>query len=130
VRLTDITDGTSSTLMVGEHPPAPTNDSIDWAGEFNFTADGVANVNLYYATQTTPSWSQTDGGPPCPSPAYFAPSSMQNHCSGNHFGSFHTGGANFAFGDGSVHFLTYTASLLLPKLATIQGGEVVDASAY
>lgn len=130
VRLTDITDGTSSTLMLGEHPPAPTNDSSDWVGEFNFAADGVAAQNLYYPTQTCPFFFQTDGGTPCPSPAYFAPYNLQDHCSGNHFGSFHTGGANFAFGDASVRFMSYSASLLLPKLATIQGGEVVDASAY
>ena len=116
--------------MLGERPPAPTNDSADWVGQFNFAVDGVANRWLYYPTRTCPFFLQPDGGPPCPSPAYFAPYNLQDHCSGNHYGSFHTGGASFAFADGHVQFLTYSASLLLPKLATIQGGEVVDASSY
>ncbi len=43
------------------------------------------------------------------------------------FWSMHPGGANFLFGDGSVHFLTsgidpYTYQ----SLATIAGGEVAD----
>jgi prepilin-type N-terminal cleavage/methylation domain-containing protein/prepilin-type processing-associated H-X9-DG protein len=48
------------------------------------------------------------------------------NCS-NNFGmySFHTGGCNAVFADGSVHFLTQstTASILI-ALATMQGGEV------
>jgi prepilin-type processing-associated H-X9-DG protein len=130
VPLTQVTDGTSQTLMVGEHPPAPTNDSNDWVGEGDGALDGVANRYLLYPTSTCPGWAEPDGGPPCPSPAYFAPYNLQDHCSANHYGSFHTGGASFAFADGHVQFLTYSASLLLPKLATIQGGEVVDASSY
>jgi prepilin-type N-terminal cleavage/methylation domain-containing protein/prepilin-type processing-associated H-X9-DG protein len=130
VRFTDVTDGLSSTLMLGEQPPAPTKDSIDWAGLFNGTIDGVANTFLEYPTQTSPAFQMNDGGPTCPSPAYFAPSSLQDHCSGNHLGSFHSGGANFAFGDGSVHFLPYSASLILPQLATRAGGEVVDGTLY
>jgi prepilin-type N-terminal cleavage/methylation domain-containing protein/prepilin-type processing-associated H-X9-DG protein len=130
VPLDHVRDETSNTLMLGEHPPAPTNDSSDWAGEFNWAVDGVANRYPAYPTSTCPGFGKPDGGPPCPSPAYFAPYNLKDHCSGNHYGSFHTSGASFAFADGHVQFLTYSASLVLPKLATIQGGEVVDASSY
>lgn len=42
------------------------------------------------------------------------------------FNSFHTGGAQFVFGDGSVHFLTQTMDFAtLAKLAFIQEGNVV-----
>jgi prepilin-type processing-associated H-X9-DG protein len=34
-----------------------------------------------------------------------------------------THGANFAFADGSVHFLRYSADSILPALATRAGGE-------
>jgi prepilin-type processing-associated H-X9-DG protein len=42
-----------------------------------------------------------------------------------HFWSLHPGGANFAFADGSVRFLAYSANTILPALATRAGGEVV-----
>jgi prepilin-type processing-associated H-X9-DG protein len=43
----------------------------------------------------------------------------------NHFWSLHSGGANFAFADGSVRFLRYEAAAIMPALATRAGGEVV-----
>jgi prepilin-type processing-associated H-X9-DG protein len=42
-----------------------------------------------------------------------------------HFWSPHAGGANFAFADGSVRFLRYSADHILPALATRAGGEAV-----
>jgi prepilin-type processing-associated H-X9-DG protein len=42
-----------------------------------------------------------------------------------HFWSLHPGGANFAFADGSVRFLAYSANPIMPALATREGGEVV-----
>jgi prepilin-type N-terminal cleavage/methylation domain-containing protein/prepilin-type processing-associated H-X9-DG protein len=47
------------------------------------------------------------------------------------FRSLHTGGANFAFCDGSVHFIT--SSVTYPTyeaLSTKSGGEVIDASSW
>jgi prepilin-type processing-associated H-X9-DG protein len=42
-------------------------------------------------------------------------------------GSFHPGGANFCFGDGSVHFLTQTINFsLYESLATVNGQEPVS----
>jgi prepilin-type processing-associated H-X9-DG protein len=46
-------------------------------------------------------------------------------CHQGHFWSLHPGGANFAFADGSVRFLSYSAEPILPALATRAGGEVV-----
>jgi hypothetical protein len=46
-----------------------------------------------------------------------------------HYWSFHTSGANWLLGDGSVHFLTYAAAkTVLPAMATRSGGEVVPAN--
>ena len=43
------------------------------------------------------------------------------------FWSLHPGGANFAFADGSVKFLRYSAADILPALATRAGGEAVPS---
>jgi prepilin-type processing-associated H-X9-DG protein len=47
-------------------------------------------------------------------------------CATLHYWSPHPGGANFAFADGSVRFITYGAAEILPKLATRAGGEAVS----
>ena len=50
----------------------------------------------------------------------------------NHsFRSRHPGGLQFAFADGSVHFVNTAINLNLYRaLATIQSGEVLDASQF
>ena len=56
------------------------------------------------------------------------PSNWYNNHS---FRSRHPGGMQFAFADGSVHFVTNAINLNLYRaLATIQGGEVVDSSQF
>ena len=47
-------------------------------------------------------------------------------CHHHHFWSLHPGGGNFAFADGSVRFLRYSAASVLPALATRAGGETVS----
>ncbi|MEO2089144.1 MAG: H-X9-DG-CTERM domain-containing protein, partial [Gemmataceae bacterium] len=55
----------------------------------------------------------------------FVAGDLSRKCDAFHFWSLHSGGANFAFADGSVHFLNYSADAILPALATRAGGEVV-----
>ena len=40
-----------------------------------------------------------------------------------HFWSLHSGGGHFAFVDGSVRFMAYSANSILPALASRSGGE-------
>jgi prepilin-type processing-associated H-X9-DG protein len=124
VAFTDITDGTSNTLMIGERPPSP-DFWVGWwyAGygvDFRGTADTVLGARER-AGVTDPYF------PDCgPGSAHFKPGKFDSMCDVMHFWSPHAGGANFAFADGSVRFLAYTADEILPALATRTGGEAVE----
>ena len=50
--------------------------------------------------------------------------SLNDPCGMFHFWSPHPGGANFAFADGSVRFLRYSAYSIMPALASRAGGEI------
>ncbi len=114
-----ISDGTSNTLMLGErHYFDPVFDSAtgdhigDW-GWVWFGAEGDAflstsvPINYRLPANTTITQPLFDDRI-------------------NAFGSGHTGGANFAFGDGSVHFIRDSVSTLTFRaLGTRSGGEVV-----
>lgn len=122
-RFSDAKDGTSHTLLVGERPP-----SADfWYGwwyagigtDFLGTADMLLGVRE--STVGVLADPYTVG---CPGPATFRNGNLQNFCHVFHFWSLHSGGANFLFADGSVHFLRYSAEEILPALATRNGGEV------
>ena len=60
-----------------------------------------------------------------PGPYKFAHGEPKNPCDTFHFWSLHPGGANFAFADGSVRFLSYAADSVMSALSTRAGGEVV-----
>jgi len=128
-----IPDGTSNTLLLGEQPfETGTNVNVVnlWNSGNNDAIMGVANSSRLRETETATARFQQDGGPPCPAVAYFAPGNLDNKCHFNHLWSFHQGGANFAFADGSVRFLPYGASQVLIPLATREGGEPTDPSLY
>ncbi len=124
VRMTDIADGASNTLLVGERPPSP-DFWVGWwyAGygvDFRGTADTVLGVRERRSV-SDPSFPDCGSGS-----AHFKEGRFDSMCDVMHFWSPHPGGANFAFADGSVHFLTYSADSILPALATRSGGEVAE----
>jgi prepilin-type N-terminal cleavage/methylation domain-containing protein/prepilin-type processing-associated H-X9-DG protein len=136
VRIADITDGTSSTILFGEayhrDPLWKTfSDQCQWPASLNLDDlskmaawvwnDAVArNASVQINWQLTPS---LVAGP-------FTPWSSQ--CRDliykrlGAYGSGHGGGVNVVFADGSVHFLRATISLsTLQALSTRAGGEVI-----
>ena len=122
IRLTDVSDGTSNTLMAGERPP-PKGFRLGWwyAG---VGTDNGGSGEMHIGVRETNGSSFFRS---CPAGPYrFKHGAFDVVCDAFHFWSPHSGGANFAFADGSVRFLTYEADAILPALASRAGGEVVD----
>jgi prepilin-type processing-associated H-X9-DG protein/prepilin-type N-terminal cleavage/methylation domain-containing protein len=134
-RLTDIPDGTSQTLLIGDKAWADTE--VIWAGAINDAVARRGPIN------------------PCPGSgeaSWPAPGLVLSHSHLNNattdtdgglddFASRHPGGSNFLFADGSVHFIrsipgdnpdgSYTAdSLAFQALGTRANGEVIAGLDY
>ena len=140
-RIAQVTDGTSNTIMIGEHAP---DANFIWGWWFAAAGqDGSGDIEIglganEYALSTDPAnpfaTSAVYIGGACPfqppnstSGYHFGPGSTQNFCDLFHFWSFHPGGANFAFGDASVRFLNYGVTpLVMMALSTKAGGETVN----
>jgi prepilin-type N-terminal cleavage/methylation domain-containing protein len=110
IRLTDVIDGLTNTLMLGEIsvnlPPGQTNQYRTWIRGNN--AGSGTTKNVTYPMNST----------------FYNGSTNFNHIS---FGSHHAGGCNFTLGDGSVRFVRQTIDLALYQvLASIDGGEVAQ----
>jgi hypothetical protein len=121
VRFTDIADGLSTTLMVGERPPSQNRYWGWWWGE-------VYQTSLWAVPDRFPVTDDNDDGTghPCPARSYFSPGDLADYCHVNHFWSFHFGGGNWLICDGSVRFLQYAAgTTVIPAMATRDGGEAI-----
>jgi prepilin-type N-terminal cleavage/methylation domain-containing protein/prepilin-type processing-associated H-X9-DG protein len=128
IRLADITDGTSNTLLFGErvhHDPEfdrrrpdlwPGAAPVAVWGRWGFVAHAGANGNVTLSTPVPINYRVPPGGDLA---------TLQDRVCA--FGSGHPGGANFAFADGSVRFLSESTPLpILQALSTRDGGEVVS----
>ncbi|OWK43396.1 DUF1559 domain-containing protein [Fimbriiglobus ruber] len=121
VRLTDITDGTTNTIFLEERAFA--NVQSTWVGAIN---TGYCNQGQYNAAAVPGKIGQGAGD------LVLIHAGTNNNTSGRNLddaSSKHTGGGNFLFGDGSVHFLQNaqsgsTTSATLQTMGTIAGGEV------
>jgi prepilin-type processing-associated H-X9-DG protein len=125
-RMGDITDGTSNTLAVGERPAGATLDFGWWFAGAGQAGLGVCDVILgtNEINLQTAGIAAVDA---CPvGPYQFQAGQINNPCDQFHYWSLHSGGSNFLFCDASVHFLSYGAASVMPQLATVAGGEVVQ----
>jgi len=120
VKIATITDGTSNTLLVGETIPAQVADSNFW--DHNGCTLGTT-VPINWVTLR----------PVCSDGNTFGSADWQCRYSYASKGakSKHPGGANFAFGDGSVRFLKNSINLATYcGLGSRAGGEVVSSDQY
>ncbi len=133
VNFASVTDGVSNTLAVGERPPSVDLFSGWWFAGSGFDGSGVGDISLgarevVYNTHITGNITSSTGTPiPCdPNKIGFVPGSINDNCDQGHFFSWHPGGGNWLWGDGSAKFLQYSANDILPQLCTRNGGEVVS----
>jgi prepilin-type N-terminal cleavage/methylation domain-containing protein/prepilin-type processing-associated H-X9-DG protein len=99
VRLKECKDGTSQTLLLGESLPS-TNAHMQFGWYTSYGSQlctTIIPIN-YPISETDSSWCGSNGAGP--------DHSMTNNNISWGFRSRHTGGANFTFVDGSVHFLS------------------------
>jgi prepilin-type N-terminal cleavage/methylation domain-containing protein/prepilin-type processing-associated H-X9-DG protein len=125
VRLLDITDGPSNTLMVGERPPSA-DLWLGWwysgCGQTGYPAWGSTEITLGVNEINSGCW-----GYPCPATGwYYKPGDINNICDQFHYFSLHQGGSSFTFADGSVRFIPYTAANIMPALATRAGNDKIN----
>jgi prepilin-type N-terminal cleavage/methylation domain-containing protein len=122
VRVVWIKDGTTNTVMVGERPPIPVTTWGRYSAYGNGSISGAKLLDTLW-------WTSNVKGVPCDPPPHFfgsGPLSTTDPCSINQMWSNHPNGANFLVGDGSVRYIGYSAALLMPALATYNGGEAVE----
>ena len=126
VRFSGITDGLSNTLLLGEIARGPNGPGqANWFAAFGERVQRVASVGINQRLSCPSSLCPLCDIPETANAPLNGPQSYLG------FGSYHPGGANFAFGDGSVRLLKSTTDRrVLSALGTRAGGEAVSASDY
>jgi prepilin-type N-terminal cleavage/methylation domain-containing protein len=129
IRLKNVTDGTSNTLMIGERPSS--NDLLygwQWAGAGDSPNFGTTDVVLGVHERALN---------PMAAPEYTRPGSLNDPTNIHryHYWSLHMNGGVWAMADGSVRFITYQAAgpqtttgtpTPIEAMATREGGEVFN----
>jgi prepilin-type N-terminal cleavage/methylation domain-containing protein/prepilin-type processing-associated H-X9-DG protein len=129
VRISQILDGTSNTFMFGERKRYdPTYDliygpSFDNRSGWAWT-NSLLGFDYVFGARQVINWMMPVG-------ITKDPGFVFEDIRFSVYGSFHTGGANFCYADGSVKFVSDSAPLnWLQAMSTRNGGEIVDSTQY
>lgn len=111
-RMTDVSDGTSNTFLIGEDIWDP---AVPGPGRYGKGFGWAHTVHAMLTCAIPPNARQPDGQP-----------LAKNDWANRHgFKSRHTNGVQFALADGSVRFVSETVPLgLYRAMSTARGGEV------
>jgi prepilin-type processing-associated H-X9-DG protein len=124
IRLIDILDGSSNTIMYGERPPSADRLYGWWYGGIGQDYTGSLDNCLYANERNVSIYNAYKH---CgPGPFAYRSGRFDNPCDVFHYWSPHSGGANFALADGSVRFILYGSDRVLPALSTRAGSEVAS----
>jgi len=131
-KITEMVDGSSNTMVVGETSGLTTGQRLN---AFGSTTDNVASWNIGYQGGVAWTWTLRTIAFPINGPYFWCNYSVGSpryvgECAKSVIGqaslkSSHTGGINALLGDGSVHFLSQTTDLVVLKnLADRADGQV------
>ncbi|WP_169975764.1 DUF1559 domain-containing protein [Tautonia rosea] len=129
VKFSEVRDGLSNTVMIGESPQIKWSwNTTRYFGPFWGAGAHTSTHGTVYPPTHTWVWSST---PNAPWRDNRFPPNDQRLIYAWRIGSYHPGGANMTFGDGSVRFIKDTINpFVWWSLQTIQGGEVVSADQF
>jgi prepilin-type N-terminal cleavage/methylation domain-containing protein/prepilin-type processing-associated H-X9-DG protein len=116
----DATDGLSNTLMIGEYTSQTTTTRATfWAYTYaSYNQSSIGSESRLYGKPYGANASDRMG-------CWGTPGLYGDQPCKRAFNAYHSGGANFALGDGSVRFISYNVGLnLLQNMATMAGSEV------
>ncbi len=120
IAFSEITDGLSNTLLVGERPAPLLGYYGTWL--FSGSTPRLAAGHTTLGVRETVDLVGSDRS--CDSTfRIFSRGNRANNCHGLHFWSYHADGAHFCFVDGSVKFLNYSGEFQLIQMSTRHGGE-------
>lgn len=124
IRLAEIVDGLSNTLLIGERPPS--NDFwFGWWYASGANSHSTGDVLLGVAEKKPAGISFMDN---CFDGEYTFSRGNQSQCDTLHYWSYHSGGCNFSLVDGSSKFIGYQIDPgVLKELSTRSSGQIVGA---
>jgi hypothetical protein len=133
LKLSNVTDGLSNTIFVGEKHLRPTAITPQ-RGQFEDRSvlGGIDNAFRRFAGWNVNQYPISPTSVPGTFTNYFLQQQGNAQTGANNsFGSFHVSGVQFVFGDGSVKMLNFGIdSITLTYLAVINDGQAISANSY